>query len=79
MVVEKLSNKIAWQDMPKGIATAVQRGVDTHFLREDIKKIVEMKDEGRSTTEISKKTGYAENAVEWAINYATKYTKPKTT
>ena len=61
--------------MPKGIATAAQQAKDTYFLREDIKKIVEMKDEGHSSTEISKKTGYAENAIEWAINYATKYAK----
>lgn len=79
MTTEKLTNKIAWQDIPKGIAAAIQQGKDTYFQRDDIKKIVEMKDQGHSPTEISKKTGYTENAIEWAITYATKYTKkPKT-
>jgi DNA-directed RNA polymerase specialized sigma24 family protein len=44
-----------------------------YFLKEDIRKIVELKDEGRSIAEISRLTGHKEDAVEWALAYATKH------
>ena len=78
MAAGRLSSKISWEDMPKGIATPVKRGSDTYFLRDDIKKILELKDKGHTSAEIAKMTGYAEDAVEWATNYAMKYMRKTT-
>ncbi len=72
----KLGPTIAWEDLPKGVAKSFQ-GVDAHFLREDIKRIVQLKDEGYSVLDIGKKTGYHKEAVEWATGYAMKFVKKR--
>jgi hypothetical protein len=72
-LTSKLADRIAWQDIPKGVARPFRNGQDTYYLREDVRKIVELKDEGRSIAEISRLTGHDEDAVEWALAYATKH------
>ena len=75
MATEKLTEKIAWQDLPQGISTRVEPGVDTYFLREDIKRILQLKDEGYSVTDIAGVTGHNSKAIEWALKYVLKYVK----
>ncbi len=68
-----MSKEIAWNDVPKAIARSSGHDTDTYFLRENLRNIMELRNQGKSIDEISKLTGYDKNAVEWAIDYVMKH------